>query len=115
MRQAMTYDAKGVVFKLGMSETDKAFARSADLAMTDPEKKAIEAERGFKSTDITAKVTAIKGLALDSYSYNGSNSADQLAKSLFKHNLLWTPNKGAALSILTEGNSLAKAGTIQDR
>src|SRR5205085_10221980 len=74
----------------------------------------IDAERGFKRTDFTAKLTAIKGLTLDSYNYDASNATDHLNKSLFKHSLLWNPGKGYSVSFLSEGNSNEKEGKAQD-
>jgi len=114
LRRGISYDSKGFELKLNMASTDRAFARANDLAMPEPERKAIEAERGFRRTDFTAKLTSIRGLALDAYNYNAKNDTDSLAKKLFRYNLAWSPVKNDTLNYLTEGNSLEKSGKVFD-
>src|SRR5205085_1970285 len=71
-------------------------------------------ERGFRRTDFTANLTAIKGLSLSTYLYDAKNAEDDQARTAFRHSLTWTPSKALKLAYLSEANSLDKAGVIQD-
>ena len=114
-RQALAYDAKGVAIKLNLANTDKSFDRAKDLALADPEKKLIEQERGFRSTDFAASLSSIKGLTLDTFNYQGKNAADNLAKNRFRHSIGWIMGKGSKLSLLSEGNSFAGLNGMIDQ
>jgi len=107
LRQGITFDTKGISFAANMAQTDKDFTRASDLALPDADKNQIAAERGFKRTDVTAKVTAIKGLTLDSYFYTAQDVVDQLTHDTHKLNLLYTPNKKSTISYLDESDLTA--------
>jgi hypothetical protein len=112
-RQSIAYTGKGINARLNLASTDQSFARARDLAgMGDPERNAIEQERGFKRMDFSADVTALKGLTLNTYVYNANNSATTEARNRFRHFALWTPSKSSRVSFLNEGASVGRGGSV---
>lgn len=108
-RQSVSYQGKGVTAQLNMASTDASFARARDLAgLSDPEKAAIEAERGFKRTDFAADITAIRGLKLNTYTYNAFNAEQAISLNRFRHFADWTVSRNTRVTYITEGNSLAR-------
>jgi len=113
-RQTIAYTGKGVNAVLNIASTDSSFARARDLAgVPDPEKAAIEAERGFRRTDFAANVTAMKGLRFDTYTYNAANAAESIALNRFRHFADWTPSRSSRITYLTEGQSRSQNGALQ--
>lgn len=114
-RQSFAYNTQGLTARLNLASTDKGFSRARDLAgLNDADRNAIESERGFKRMDFTANLTAIKGLNLSTYTYSANNAADRLSRDIFRHNLVWTPNKSTVINYLTEGNSAAADGRVMN-
>ncbi len=109
-KQNFTFDTKGVSIAGNFADISKDFARSADLAAADPEKKQIETERGFKRSDLTAKLSLFKGLTLDAYNYSAADAIDALGHDTWKNSLLYSPNKKWKLSYLDDGDISTAAG-----
>jgi len=113
-RESFSYTTKGAAFALNFARTDKSFNRVADLAMPDPEKAAINAERGFSRWDLAAKITGIRGLALDTYTYRARNAEDDLSRDVYRYFAAWDAGKTTRLTLLSEGAAFRKAGEDQD-
>lgn len=104
LRQNFAYNTKGLEARLNIASTDKSFNRVRDLAgLSDAERQAMEAERGYDRTDFTARLTSVKNLTVDTFLSNSRNSADRLGRDLFRHNLNWTNGKNTRINFLTEG------------
>lgn len=103
-RQSFAYAAKGVNAFLNVANTDASYARARDMAGLDKNAAAaIEAERGFRRIDFGANLTSIKGLQLNTYTYQATNAAEDRGRSRYRHSADWTPSKSSQISYLTEG------------
>jgi hypothetical protein len=112
-RQAIAYKADKIEAKLNLNNTDKGFDRARDLAMTtDPEKAAIESERGFKRRDLWVNFTGIKGLKLDSLDTSLVNRGDELSRSIFRHSIDWVADKRTTVNFLSEGDESTAKGEV---
>lgn len=111
-RSSVQLEAKGLNFLANFARTDKQFSRSSDLAMTAPEKAAVEAERGFNRSDMTLHYDRIKGLTVDSYSYGARNSLDRLAHDIQKQNINFTPNKHMQLTYVQDSDLTSNTGKM---
>ena len=113
-RQSFAYASKNIAFNLNLANTDKSFTRANDLAMAQPDRNAIEAERGFKRMDFSAHIAAIKGLTFDTYNYDANNAQDRVSRSIFRHNLVWNLGRSSVFNFLSEGNGTSSQGTVVD-
>lgn len=103
-QEHLAFETKGFSLTANAANTDKEFARSADLALTDPERQLIERERGFRRSDYTTHFAPLKGLTIDSTAYKATNSLDDLSRNTYKHNLQFSPNKLLTLSYVSDGD-----------
>ncbi len=123
-RQNLSYQAKGFDARLNLSSTDQSFNRTADLAgLNNSDRAALEADRGFKGTDITANLTSVKGLTVNTFSMSGKDALASRDKSAYRHFLSWLPGKLGTLgklgnlgrlTYLTEGSGLLLDGKAQN-
>ena len=97
-RQTLRVELKGLKYVSTEAQTDKAFARSADLALPDADKQQIEKERGFARKDTTLHFDGIKGLTLDRYAYHAENALDKLTHDIIKQSIAFTPAKNLTLT-----------------
>lgn len=110
-RQSIAYQTKGFDVKLNMADVDRNFTRTADIVgLTNPERAQLASEIGFKRTELSTNLTAIKGLTLNTYTYSANNASEQLARDIYRYNLAWNASKTLKLNYLTEGNSNAQYG-----
>ena len=118
-RESLSLESQGITFTANTGQTDKAFARSGDLAMSDADKHAIEAERGFQRSDYKLDFNRIKGLILNSTYYNASAPDKTSGHETYRNNLQVTPNKTMAFSYVADADIAtadSKAnGTIHDQ
>lgn len=110
-RTGVTLETKGLNAAVNFGSTSKSFSRSTDLAMTAPEQQAVEAERGFQRTDVSLKFAPIRGLTLDSFTYNALNSGDKMIHNTNRHNFIYQPNKHFLFSY----NMNADVATVDDK
>lgn len=97
-REHLGFETKNISLAANFANTDKDFSRSADLAMTDADKRTVEQERGYKRTDYTAHFTAIKGLTFDGTLFSANDAVDKLIHDTHKFNLQYAINKMTGLS-----------------
>ncbi len=107
-RQNVALETRGVALTANFASTDKDFARSADLAMTDVDKHTVETERGYKRSDYTAHFAAVKGLTFDGTLYSANNAADKLSHDTHKFNLQYAVSKLTSLTY-TDDSDIATA------
>lgn len=106
-RQTVSLTLKGLTLTEHIADTDKGFTRSGDLAMTDPERQAIDSERGFHRSDMTLHFERIKGLTLDNYSYGAYSSVDKLMHDIYRRSMNWSPNKAITLNMAADSDLTA--------
>lgn len=97
-RYSLAIETPGLNFAANRSSTSKEFNRAADLALPDPERKQIEAERGTQRNDYTLHYTKLKGLTLDGSFYNAEDARNSLDHTVNKVNAQYALNKKGALS-----------------
>ena len=110
-RQSFAYQTKGFDARLNLASVDRTFTRMADIAgLTDPERAQLASEVGYKRTELTANLTAIRGLTLNTYTYSARNAAEQLGRDIYRYNLAWNGSKTLKLNFLNEGNGTSQNG-----
>lgn len=109
-RKRATIDTKGLNLALGVSDISKSFARGSDLAIPDPEKPAIEMERGFKKYDYGLKFSPLKTLKIDTNEIWATNPDDLLGRTTYRHNLEFAPNKKLSLLFRANGDVATAKG-----
>lgn len=109
-RTGLTIDNKGIMLAFNLSNTSKNFARSSDLAMTDPEKAAVELARGFRGFDFALKGNLFKGLMLNLFDNQASNSEDGLHRGIEKNEIAYTPNKRTTFNYRSSGDMVTADG-----
>lgn len=110
-RKKLTVDTKGMNLAVGVSDTSKSFSRGADLAIPDPEKPAIEMERGFKKYDYGLKFSPFKTLNIDTSELWTTNPEDALGRTTYRHNLEFSPNKKLAVLFKANGDVATAGGS----
>jgi len=114
-RQSFAYASQKLEARVDLAEIDEAFARARDMAgLSDAEKASIEGERGFRRMAFTGKLTSIKGLMLDTYTYDARHMRTEETRNAFRHNLVWAMNRGGSMNFLTEGNSTRDGGRVRN-
>ncbi len=103
-RKTFTLDGKNFSLAARHSSVDKTFARSADVAVAAPEKAAIEADRGFQHTDLTAHLAAIKGLTLDTLFSSAVDSADKIGHDSHKVSMAYNLGKFTKFSLVDDAD-----------
>ncbi|HSV73363.1 MAG TPA: hypothetical protein VLH79_06350 [Chthonomonadales bacterium] len=114
-RQSFAYAGHKLEARVDLAEIDEAFTRARDMAgLSDAERASIEGERGFRRMAVTGKVTSLRNVTLDTYSYDARNMRTDEARNAFRHNLVWQLNRGGGLNFLTEGNANRHDGRVRD-
>lgn len=103
-RENLAFETKNITLAANFAATDKDFSRSADLALSDADKRIVETERGYKRSDYAAHFAAIKGLTFDGTMLSASNAADKLSHDTHKFNLQYAINKATGLSYIDDAD-----------
>ena len=109
-RESLALTAQGVNILANRSETDKDFTRAADLALPDADRRGIEAERGFRRTDLTTQFTALRWLKWDGYNYHADNSADKQGRDIARDSLQITPTKRTQIAYNADSDLASSDG-----
>ncbi len=112
VRRAITLDTKGLSLVAHESDVDQNFGRSADLALAAPDKKAIETDRGFKHMDLTAHLTSIKGLTLDSTVSDATNAIDHINHDSHRVSALYNYGKYTKFNLLDDADVVRSGGLL---
>ena len=92
-RENLSFETTGFLLVGNLAQTDKEFARAADLSLPDADKRAIEGERGFSRSDWTTKFGLLKWLKFDGYQYNARNAEADASHATANNNVIITPTK----------------------
>lgn len=109
-RTGLTVDNKGIMLAFNLLNTTKSFARSSDLAMTDPEKAAVEMARGFRGFDFALKGNLYKGLMVNLFDNQATNAEDALHRGVQKNEISYAPNKRTLFNYRTSGDMVTADG-----
>ncbi|HLK57657.1 MAG TPA: hypothetical protein VKU00_13915, partial [Chthonomonadaceae bacterium] len=112
LRQNLAFETKGFTLNANQSDTSKNFNRAADLTVPAADRPSIEADRGFKRTDLTTKLTSLKGFVLDGFFLNAEDPEDQLKHDAHRVNAQYTQGKRTAFNLLDESDMLGATGKI---
>ena len=121
-RENFSFETKGFLLAGNTAHTDKDFSRSADLALPDADKRAIEGERGFNRADWRTQFTALTWLKFDGTNYNATDDADKAGHFTANDNITLTPTKQTQLEyhqnsdvVTTDGQKNGQARDSQRR
>lgn len=103
-RQSLSLTSQGLSLNIHTDKVSKYFTRAADLPVPPADKNLLNAERGYRSTDIALHLDRIRGLTLDTFDSNATNSIDLLNHTTFHHNLLYLPRPGFNLTYNEDGD-----------
>jgi len=92
-RNSLSLELTGFKLVRNTARTDKDFTRAADLALPEADRHAIENERGFARTDQTIHFEGVKGMSLDSFTYNAEDKLDKLKHETAKNSFNFSPTK----------------------
>lgn len=102
--RSLRLETTGLFLNANFASTDREFSRAWDLALPEPLRRQIEAERGFRRTDWTGKLALGRMGFLDTYTYQASNTGEGLGRLVYRHNIVLQPNRKLNLNYLADGN-----------
>lgn len=105
--QSLGLELKGLKLALNQADTDKEFARSADVALPDADKHTIETERGFQRSDQSLHFDALRGLVVDRFQLKANNVQDKLAREAEKNSIAYSPFKTLLLTYADDRDETA--------
>jgi hypothetical protein len=112
LRRAFTYDSKNFSLAAHQSDVDQNFSRSADLALAAPDKKAIEADRGYNHDDITTHFTGVKGLTLDTMFSDATNPLEHIDHDAHKITALYNYGKYTKFNLADDSDLVRNGGLL---
>ncbi|MCS6777507.1 MAG: hypothetical protein RMJ43_14440 [Chloroherpetonaceae bacterium] len=102
--RSLRLETTGLFLSANFASTDKEFSRAWDLALPEPVRRQIDAERGFRRTDWTGKLAIGRIGSLDTYTYQASSVGEGTGRLIYRHNVALQPNRRLSLSYLADGN-----------
>lgn len=99
-RDKVNYETKGIEFHANLQSIDPRFSRLADLS--DEDKLLLASDLGFRRSDYTIGITALRNVQLKSYFYHSTNSTAGQTREQRKHELTYTGVNGLKLTGLMD-------------
>jgi hypothetical protein len=110
-RDKLDYTTKGVEFHANLQSIDPRFSRLADLS--DEDKQLLAQDLGFRRSDYTIGVTALRNVNVKSYFYDSTNSTAGQTRGQTKHEISYVGPKGMKVTgLLDDFSYMSDAGAI---
>ncbi|HLV81226.1 MAG TPA: hypothetical protein VKT32_13145, partial [Chthonomonadaceae bacterium] len=103
-REAFTFETKGLSLAAHFADTGKGFTRAADLALPAADQSSITSEQGYRRNDYTLHFAMLKGLTVDSTTYNAQDALDKLRHDTYKQSLQYVSGRGLQLVYSADGD-----------
>ncbi len=100
LKESLALAGKKYSIRAGFMSIDSDFARVGDL--TDPDKALMQKERGFRRTDLAAKLKLSEHMDLDSFFYTSKSTSDSATRQQFRNQLNYNTSFGAKVSLFRD-------------
>lgn len=99
-RDKLSFKTKGVEVLANLQSIDPQFSRLADLS--DSDKGVLARDLGFKRSDYSLNLTAVKNLKVKSYIYDSTNTTAEQTRNQRKHEVAYDGPKGLKFTGLSD-------------
>lgn len=110
-RETVTLKNSRIAVRANIQDIDPRFSRIMDLS--DPDKKNLQQDLGFKRSDYAMTFQATKSLLIDSYFYDSTNVTEGQTRGQTRHKIVYTPLRGPKVNLLRDSYSyISESGNL---
>ncbi len=97
-RQGITLKSPRLSIRANLQNIDPTFSRIMDLS--DPDRKKLQQDLGFRRSDYAVTCQATKTLLIDSYFYDSTNTTEGQTRGQTRHKVTYSPLGGPKINLL---------------